>query len=58
MDVEGNETSSSLVSVLSKIVNLSRKTPEQGEGLMLVTMWWERLEVGVDDNAMSEVIGL
>ena len=64
MDVEENETSAALVSVLSKMVNpdkyatimewpvnkvsdkifqdyrvdLSRKTPEEGEGLMLVTM--------------------
>ena len=41
MNVEENETSAALVSVLSKMdnrVNLSRKTPEEGEGLMLVTM--------------------
>ena len=41
MNVEENETGAALVSVLSKMdnrVNLSRKTPEEGEGLMLVTM--------------------
>ena len=39
MNVEENETSAALVSVLSKIdnrVDLSRKTPEEGEGLC----WW------------------